>query len=131
MEKDKKKRSAKDSELAELLRNSEIRDGEFIRYYGRAPELVIPDDIVAIGEKAFAGNRTLRRVTLGKSIGVIRESAFRGCVQLEEVCFSESLVFGFAICFEFVFLLTVLLLFLFTLFLEFFVILSGQLGNGQ
>ena len=62
-----------------LIRNSEIRNGEFVRYYGKDAEIVIPDGVTMISEDAFRGNLYLTSLTIGKNVLTISESAFRDC----------------------------------------------------
>ena len=59
----------------DLLRNSEIRNGEFVRYYGKKSEIVIPDNVAIIARGAFKGNHRLTRVELGKNVTVIHPEA--------------------------------------------------------
>ena len=69
----------------DLLRNSEIRNGEFVRYYGKKSEIVIPDSVATIGEGAFRDNHKLTRVSLGKNVTAIHPNAFRGCRELRSI----------------------------------------------
>ena len=66
--------------------------GEFtenIRFGVEAPnemeELVIGNSVTAIGENAFAGISTLKKVTIGESVKTIGEQAFYNCVNLETI----------------------------------------------
>ena len=61
------RRAPKRSDETVLLRNSEIRDGEFVRYYGKENEIVIPDSVTVISEGAFRNNKRLTRVSLGRN----------------------------------------------------------------
>lgn len=56
-----------------------------------AGELVVPEDIAAIPDKAFFGFAGLTKVVLSAAIGEIGDSAFEGCAALEEVVFPEGL----------------------------------------
>jgi len=76
---------------AEFLRNSEIRDGRLVRYYGKRAELVIPDSVASIAAEAFRGNRRLTRVVLGANVTVIQPNAFRDCVQLQQISLPTGL----------------------------------------
>lgn len=58
-------------------------------------EDVVPDVIdgylvTEIGEKAYAGNFSLEKITIGKNIKKIGEKAFMSCNELKEVTFSEG-----------------------------------------
>ena len=48
-------------------------------------EYTIPDGVGIIGERAFAGNRRLRRVNIPPGVTVIGDRAFGPCVVLESV----------------------------------------------
>ena len=66
--------------------------GEFtenMRFGVEAPtemrELVIGNNVTAIGEYAFAGISTLKKVTIGESVKTIHNNAFYNCVNLETI----------------------------------------------
>ena len=66
--------------------------GEFtenMRFGVEAPnemeELVIGNSVTAIGENAFAGISTLKKVTIGESVKTIHNNAFYNCVNLETI----------------------------------------------
>lgn len=66
--------------------------GEFtenMRFGAEAPaemeELVIGNNVTAIGENAFAGISTLKKVTIGESVKTIHNNAFYNCVNLETI----------------------------------------------
>ncbi len=48
-------------------------------------ELVIGNNVTAIGENAFAGIGTLKKVTIGESVKTIHNNAFYNCVNLETI----------------------------------------------
>lgn len=52
---------------------------------GEMEELVIGNNVTAIGENAFAGISTLKKVTIGESVKTIGEQAFYNCVNLETI----------------------------------------------
>ena len=52
---------------------------------GEMEELVIGNSVTAIGEKAFAGISTLKKVTIGESMKTIHNNAFYNCVNLETI----------------------------------------------
>ncbi len=54
-------------------------------------EYSVMDGTTVIGESAFAGNETLKRILLPESVHTIRESAFEGCRGLAEVVLPEIL----------------------------------------
>ena len=66
--------------------------GEFtenMRFGVEAPnemeELVIGNSVTVIGENAFAGISTLKKVTIGESVKTIHNNAFYNCVNLETI----------------------------------------------
>ena len=52
---------------------------------GEMEELVIGNSVTAIGENAFAGISTLKKVTIGESVKTIYNNAFYNCVNLETI----------------------------------------------
>ena len=48
-------------------------------------ELVIGNNVTAIGENAFAGISTLKKVSIGESVKTIHNNAFYNCVDLETI----------------------------------------------
>ena len=48
-------------------------------------ELVIGNSVTAIGENAFAGIETLKKVSIGESVKTIYDRAFYNCVNLETI----------------------------------------------
>ena len=62
---------------------------ENMQYGVEAPnemeELVIGNNVTAIGENAFAGISSLKKVSIGESVKTIGEQAFYNCVNLETI----------------------------------------------
>lgn len=52
---------------------------------GEMEELVIGHNVTSIGDRAFAGIETLKKVTIGESVKTIGEQAFYNCVNLETI----------------------------------------------
>ncbi len=74
--------------------NSERRGEPFIvsnsilkEYKGGEEYLRLPGFIYAVGKSAFAGNDTIKTVSLSSNATVIGDNAFDGCSSLEEVIF--------------------------------------------
>lgn len=67
------------------------------KYTGNESEVIIPSTnqgmkVVAIGESAFAGNKSIESVGFSKSnIKVIGAKAFEGCINLKSIKFPSSL----------------------------------------
>ncbi|MGN0794523.1 MAG: leucine-rich repeat domain-containing protein [Aristaeellaceae bacterium] len=55
------------------------------------PTMVSGRPVMSIGSNAFAGRKTLRRVTLPDTVSVIGEDAFAGCSELESITFGTGL----------------------------------------
>ena len=74
--------------------NSEKRGEPFVvsnsilkEYKGGEEYLRLPGFIYAVGKSAFAGNDTIKTVSLSSNATVIGDNAFDGCSSLEEVIF--------------------------------------------
>lgn len=52
---------------------------------GEMEELVIGNNVTAIGENAFANISTLKKVTIGEAVKTIHNNAFYNCVNLETI----------------------------------------------
>lgn len=53
-------------------------------------ELVIPEGVTVIGDRAFTGCDYLEKITIADSVKVIKEQAFRYCDRLQTVKFGEN-----------------------------------------
>ena len=53
--------------------------------------LIIPEGIVEIGASQYMSHKEIKKVVLPSTLRHIREHAFEGCVNLEEVEFSDGL----------------------------------------
>lgn len=61
-------------------------------YKGSGGDIVIPSDVVWIGEKAFANNTSIKSVTIPKTCWYwIDNSAFRNCTKLKTVTFEGNI----------------------------------------
>ena len=65
----------------------EIKNGVLVKYTPEPDEteVIIPDGVTEIGEKAFQECKTLTAVTLPDSVQIIREFAFERCTNLVSV----------------------------------------------
>jgi len=68
----------------------QIEDGVLIRYTGRKEEIQIPVGIHTIGEGAFKGCVSLKKVVLPHGLNRILGDAFKGCRKLEEVVIPDG-----------------------------------------
>ena len=76
-----------------------IDDGAALRvtgYEGTDTEVIIPSTheglpVTEIGEGAFAGMETLRKMVIGEGVTVIRPDAFNGCLLLTDFTFPSTL----------------------------------------
>lgn len=78
-----------------------IEDGVLLKYTGSSNTVVIPDSVKEIGVSAFHSTNIVT-VTMGNSVEVISEYAFRNCRKLKNVRLSNSLkeikMFAFSQC---------------------------------
>lgn len=54
-------------------------------------EIILPDSVVSIGERAFLEYKTLEQIVLPDSLEIIDEDAFWGCESLKEISIPESI----------------------------------------
>ena len=59
-------------------------NGTLVRYRGAGGDVVIPDRVTAIGNRAFSYCSSLTSITIPDSVSSIGESAFRGCSGLAD-----------------------------------------------
>ena len=69
----------------------EINGNTLVKYLGSEKEVVIPEEVVVIGEKAFAMNDTVEKITVGQKVDHIRNGAFANCKNLLEVVFQGKI----------------------------------------
>ncbi len=77
-----------------------IRGGVLERYNGNDTDVIIPDSVVKIGEKAFADCLGIKSVAFCPGVIEIGRFAFSGCKLLERIEFSDALeiIGGWAFC---------------------------------
>lgn len=80
-----------------------IEEKELLRiisYQGNRTQIAVPDviegnSVAEIGKKVFLGKKSLKKVTIPKSVAKIEDWAFANCNQLEEVVLeNENIIFG-------------------------------------
>ena len=59
---------------------------------GQLPELILPDSVTFVGERAFAGCEALASVTLSSGLTTIVDGLFNGCGALTEIEIPEGVV---------------------------------------
>ena len=69
-----------------------IENGVLKQYNGTESEVVIPEDVSEIGERAFEGNISIRSVSIPNSVKCIGKAAFMGCSNLVEVSLGNRLL---------------------------------------
>ena len=62
-----------------------INDGKLTAYNGEGGDIVIPEGVRIVGEKAFAKNNTVTSVRFSEGVEKIESSAFVGCESLRRV----------------------------------------------
>ena len=69
-----------------------VEDDVLIKYEGYENEVIVPEGIVAIENKAFWYNKTITKVSLPSTVKVIGSYAFCGCKALVEVEMPDGVV---------------------------------------
>lgn len=69
------------AETSEFL----IQNGTLVRYLGKADEVMLPDDVIEIGSKAFAGCNSVLSIKLNSNIKKINRQAFKDCNFLRKI----------------------------------------------
>ncbi len=75
------------------LKCFEIVDGVLVKFANslNLMEIILPNTIEVIGEKAFEGDQVLSKIILPNTIREIGDFAFSNCVNLKEIEFSKNL----------------------------------------
>ena len=69
-----------------------IENGILVRGDAGCEVLAVPDGVVAIGERTFAENKSIRRLHLPSSVKYIGKEAFLNCENLRDVRLSEEII---------------------------------------
>ena len=70
----------------------QILDGVLKQYLGSDEDVIIPDCVQKIGERAFYACHTMKTLTIGESVTEIGERAFEYCIELKKVTMSDRVV---------------------------------------
>lgn len=68
-----------------------IQDGVLTGYHGAGGEVIIPDTVTSITNKAFYGNDNIVSVYIPDTVTSIQRESFRFCQQLQSVRLPEGL----------------------------------------
>ncbi|MBE6708358.1 MAG: hypothetical protein E7578_03840 [Ruminococcaceae bacterium] len=71
--------------------------GVLIKYTGNDEDVIIPDTVTGIGEKAFEDHTEITSVTIHKDVTAIDSSAFYGCENITICCYAGSVAEQYAI----------------------------------
>ena len=85
--------------LKNKIEEDKIKDCAFLNN-DNLTELIIPENIKYIGEKAFAGCKNLKKIVLPNGLISIDVGAFSNCESLEEIIIPDSVKFIGASAFE-------------------------------
>lgn len=67
-----------------------IRGGVLEKYNGENTEVVVPDNVVVIGESAFGKCKGITSITIPISVREIGDGAFSGCESLKKITIPDS-----------------------------------------
>ena len=67
-----------------------IQDGVLLKYVGEDEDVLIPENVVSIGKKAFSGRAGVRNVKIPYGVASVSEMAFYDCIELRSVKIAGS-----------------------------------------
>ena len=71
---------------------TKIENGVLVSYTGKSAEYVIPEEVTAIGDNAFANNQKVKTIVFHDGVLSIGEQAFYNCDNLAEIVIPDSVV---------------------------------------
>lgn len=69
----------------------DINSGVLVKYSGSETEIVIPDGVTKIGDRAFFNQKSIVSVVMPESVVKIDSHAFEKCIRLKEISFSPNI----------------------------------------
>jgi len=83
------KASATESSLADF----EMLNGKLVAYRGNGGEVIIPETVTSIGDRAFQHCKGITSVTIGDSVTSIGNNAFRECTDLKSLKIGKGVTY--------------------------------------
>ena len=69
----------------------DIQDNVLVKYSGSETEIVIPDGVIEIGDRAFEDQKKIVSVTMPESVIKVGSHAFEKCIKLKEITLSPNI----------------------------------------
>lgn len=67
-----------------------IENNVLVKYTGQEAQVVIPQGVTEIGERAFCDCTSLEKLTIGGHVKTLKEHAFHGCTNLKTLVLEEG-----------------------------------------
>ena len=80
------------NQLAAGVLTAGIKDDILEQYYGVSDSVVIPNNVIEIGDFAFDGCKTLLSVSIPSNVTEIGDGAFMGCESLKSICIPDGVM---------------------------------------
>ena len=69
----------------------QIENNVLVKYIGNDEEVIIPEGIISIGDRAFFFNKSIKRVFIKEGVTSIGETSFGFCENLSDILLPKSL----------------------------------------